>query len=157
MVETRLLAFPWGQDTAWLRVGVTADAAVTGVFFAPPGEAAPADGPFAPVAEELAGYFAGTRQRFEVALATTGTPFQNQVWAALREIPFGRTTTYGAIATALGLTHGARAVGLANGKNPVGIIVPCHRVIGRDGTLTGYAGGLDNKRKLLVHEGAILA
>jgi methylated-DNA-[protein]-cysteine S-methyltransferase len=83
-----------------------------------------------------------------------GTPFQRRVWAALRLIPPGETTTYGALAAALGVPGGARAVGLANGRNPVAIAVPCHRVIGADGRLTGYAGGLDRKRWLLEHERA---
>ena len=82
----------------------------------------------------------------------TGTPFQQEVWAALQDIPYGETTTYGELAEALGKPQAARAVGLANGKNPIGIIVPCHRVIGSTGSLTGYGGGLQRKQQLLAHE-----
>ena len=85
-----------------------------------------------------------------------GSPFERRVWAALRRIPAGTTTSYGALAKALGLPGSARAVGLANGRNPIGIVVPCHRVIGADGSLTGYGGGLERKRWLLEHEGVLL-
>jgi methylated-DNA-[protein]-cysteine S-methyltransferase len=88
----------------------------------------------------------------EPACAGGGTPFQRRVWAALREIPAGATTTYGALAARLGVPGAARAVGLANGRNPVAIAVPCHRVVGAGGALTGYAGGLERKRWLLAHE-----
>ena len=108
-------------------------------------------------AQQLDEYFAGDRKEFELPLAPRGSVFRQQVWAALRAIPYGTTTTYGAIAGGLGLTgHGARAVGLANGANPLAIVVPCHRVVGSNGTLTGYAGGLDRKRQLLALEGAAL-
>ncbi len=83
-----------------------------------------------------------------------GTPFQRDVWAALREIPVGKTLSYGALAAKIGRPKAVRAVGLANGANPIGIVVPCHRVIGADSSLTGYGGGLDRKRWLLNHEGA---
>jgi methylated-DNA-[protein]-cysteine S-methyltransferase len=89
-----------------------------------------------------------------IALDPAGTPFQQAVWRALRAIPLGRTCTYGDIAAAIGRPAASRAVGAAIGRNPVGIVVPCHRVIGRDGTLTGYAGGLDRKQRLLAHEKA---
>lgn len=101
---------------------------------------------------QLAEYFAGTRQRFDLPLAASGTPFQRRVWAALDTVPFGQTRTYGEIATALGQPTASRAVGLANGRNPLPIIVPCHRVIGANGKLTGYAGGLARKQWLLTHE-----
>ena len=108
-------------------------------------------------ARQLAEYFAGDRKEFDLPLAPNGSAFRQRVWSALREIPYGTTTTYGAIAAELGLTgHGARAVGLANGANPLAIVVPCHRVVGSNGTLTGYAGGLDHKRQLLALEGAAL-
>ena len=110
----------------------------------------------ASAAAQLAEYFAGRRLRFDLPLSPAGTAFQLRVWAALREIPYGRTTTYGEIATDLGQPTAARAVGLANGRNPLAVIVPCHRVIGRDGTLTGFGGGLDRKRWLLDHERAVL-
>jgi methylated-DNA-[protein]-cysteine S-methyltransferase len=89
-------------------------------------------------------------------VATGGTPFQRRVWSALREIPVGRTVSYGALAQQLGQPSAARAVGLANGRNPIGIVVPCHRVIGSNAALTGYAGGLARKRWLLEHEGVRL-
>ncbi len=101
----------------------------------------------------LARYFAGDLGAIEaLPVAAAGTPFQQQVWAALRAIPAGATTSYGALARTLGRPGAMRAVGLANGANPVGVVVPCHRVIGADGSLTGYGGGLDRKRWLLEHE-----
>ncbi len=103
-------------------------------------------------AQELKDYFAGTLQQFTVPLAPEGTPFQARVWALLREIPFAETTTYGALATQLGNPNASRAVGLANGSNPLPIIVPCHRVIGANGRLTGFAGGLPAKSWLLDWE-----
>ena len=115
-----------------------------------------ADDAFAAVVAQLDAYFAGTRTTFDVPLDLRGTPFQREVWAQLLAIPYGETRTYGELAHALGRPGAARAVGLANGHNPVGIIVPCHRVIGSDGSLTGYGGGLDRKRALLALEGAQL-
>ena len=123
----------------------------------PPADAVRDDDALAPAATQLAEYFAGERTRFELALAPQGTPFQQKVWLALRDIQYGRTTTYGAIAAELGQPTASRAVGLANGRNPIAIIVPCHRVIGADGTLTGYAGGMDRKRHLLDLESGIRA
>ncbi len=100
-------------------------------------------------------YFDGDLQAIDrVPVEAGGTAFQRQVWSALREIPFATTTTYGALAAKIGRPGASRAVGLANGANPVGIVVPCHRVIGSGGTLTGYSGGLDRKRWLLAHEQA---
>ncbi len=109
----------------------------------------------AEVSRQVLEYCAGTRQNFELALAPGGTPFQHEVWNALVEIPFGTTTSYGALAAKLGRPGSARAVGLANGSNPIGLIVPCHRVIGADGSLTGYGGGLPLKRALLAHEAEV--
>jgi len=104
---------------------------------------------------QLGEYFARERHEFDLPLAPAGTDFRRRVWAALRDIPYGRTTSYGRIAARLGLPPGAsRAVGAANGANPIAIVVPCHRVIGADGTLTGYAGGLGRKRTLLDLEAA---
>jgi methylated-DNA-[protein]-cysteine S-methyltransferase len=104
---------------------------------------------------EVARYFAGTRHEpFRVALDAQGTAFQQRVWAALRTIGYGRVTTYAALAGAIGAPAAARAVGAAVGRNPVSIVVPCHRVLGHDGGLTGYAGGLARKRALLEREGA---
>jgi methylated-DNA-[protein]-cysteine S-methyltransferase len=110
--------------------------------------------PFAQVRSELAEYFAGTRQRFDVAVAPEGTPFQKRVWRALAGIPFGGTLSYLALARSLDAPRSVRAVGAAVGRNPISVLIPCHRVIGSDGSLTGYAGGLDRKRKLLALEGA---
>lgn len=107
------------------------------------------DAAFADVRRQLDAYFAGELREFDLELSPVGTPFQLSVWAALRTIPYGQTRSYGAIAAQIGSPKGARAVGLANGRNPVSIVVPCHRVIGSSGTLTGYAGGLERKRYLL--------
>ena len=101
---------------------------------------------------ELRDYFAGARQRFTVALDPVGTVFQQQVWAALLTIPFGETRSYAEIARQIGRPQAFRAVGAANGRNPISIIAPCHRVIGANGALTGFAGGLDAKEFLLRHE-----
>ena len=103
-------------------------------------------------ATQLEEYFAGTREMFDVPLDPIGSPFQQSVWAVLRTIPYGTTMTYGEQATRLGDPNKARAVGAANGRNPLSIVVPCHRVIGASGKLTGFAGGLDNKAWLLAHE-----
>ena len=110
------------------------------------------DGELPLAAAEVNAYFAGTLREFTVPLAPVGTPFQQQVWCLLREIPFGETTTYGALALKLGNPNASRAVGLANGSNPLPLIVPCHRVIGSNGKLTGFAGGLPMKAWLLDWE-----
>jgi methylated-DNA-[protein]-cysteine S-methyltransferase len=101
---------------------------------------------------QLDAYFAGELTEFDVPLAPPGTPFQLRVWEALTEIPYGTTTSYGAIAEAVGRPDAVRAVGACNGQNPIAVIVPCHRVIGADGSLVGYGGGLDRKRTLLELE-----
>ena len=111
------------------------------------------DAPFVDAKRQLDEYFAGARVEFDLPLAAEGTVFQQQVWAALLRIPCGRTKTYGQLAEEIGNPKAMRAVGLANGKNPISIIVPCHRVIGANGTLTGYGGGLKAKAWLLEHEG----
>lgn len=106
----------------------------------------------------VAAYFAGDVGAFDgLAVRTGGTEFQRAVWAALRAIPPGETRSYGQLAAAVGRPKAMRAVGLANGSNPVGVIVPCHRVIGANGTLTGYAGGIERKRWLLAHEARVYA
>jgi methylated-DNA-[protein]-cysteine S-methyltransferase len=110
------------------------------------------DAPFAELRAQLAEYFAGARQQFDVPLRLGGTPFQQQVWRELLRIPFGGTITYAELAKRVGKPAGARAVGQANGRNPVSIIVPCHRVIGTGGKLAGYAGGMDKKQWLLAWE-----
>lgn len=102
--------------------------------------------------EQLDAYWAGTLTDFDVPLATTGTPFQTAVWAALRDVPYAATCTYAQLAAAIGRPTAVRAVGAANGRNPVCLVVPCHRVVGAGGALTGYAGGLERKRFLLQHE-----
>lgn len=109
--------------------------------------------PLADTRTQLDEYFAGDRQSFDLSLAPIGTPFQQHVWQLLPHIPYGQTQTYGELAQQLGRPGGARAVGAANGRNPLSIILPCHRVIAAGGGLTGYAGGLDRKQWLLRHEG----
>ena len=113
--------------------------------------------PFVRAQAQLLEYFSGARRTFDLPLAPRGTPFQLRVWRALCTIPYGETLSYGELAQRLGLAGGARAVGLANGANPLPIVVPCHRVIGADGTLTGFGGGLPIKRSLLALEGAACA
>jgi methylated-DNA-[protein]-cysteine S-methyltransferase len=110
------------------------------------------NGPFAETIQQLKEYFAGLRNVFDIRLAPQGTTFQQQVWNQLQKIPYGETRGYGQLAAALNKNGAARAVGLANGRNPISIIVPCHRVVGANGTLTGYAGGLAAKEWLLNHE-----
>jgi len=135
---------------------VATDGVLSGVFMVdqrhrPPtevfGERDPS--PFPEVIDQLETYFAGERTTFDLELAALGTPFQRSVWAALRRIPYGETASYGRIAQHVGRPGASRAVGLANGLNPICIIVPCHRVVGSDGSLTGYGGGLPRKQFLL--------
>ena len=130
--------------------------ALTGIRFAgPEGPADPGPGlrrdpgPFREAVAQLEAYFAGERRTFDLPLAPVGTAFQQRVWAALRTIPYGETRSYGWLAAEIGAPGSARAVGLANGRNPIAVVVPCHRVIGANGTLTGYAGGMERKRLLL--------
>jgi methylated-DNA-[protein]-cysteine S-methyltransferase len=138
---------------------VAADGALAGLYMdrqrhRPPEEVfgEPDATPFGPVVEQLGEYFSGQRIEFDLQMAFFGTPFQRTVWNALCEIPYGETVSYGELAERIGRPTASRAVGLANGKNPIGIIVPCHRVIGSTGNLTGYGGGLDRKRNLLDFE-----
>ncbi len=107
---------------------------------------------FAAAGRQLQEYFAGKRQQFSLQLAPRGTPFQLRVWQELRKIPYGETISYGELARRIGKPKASRAVGAANGRNPISIVVPCHRVIGANGTLTGFGGGIDNKRTLLALE-----
>ncbi len=111
---------------------------------------------FRDVVRQLDRYFSGKLDKFEVALDLKGTAFQLKVWNAMLDIPHGGTQSYGELARRIGYPKAARAVGQASGRNPVAIIVPCHRVVGSNGSLTGYGGGLDRKRWLLQHEGALL-
>ncbi|AVG16410.1 cysteine methyltransferase [Chromobacterium vaccinii] len=149
LIDTR-----FGPVAAWLDVR----GALLRLLFNPTPEQLAAhacprdDAALAEVARQLAEYQAGERQTFNLALAPQGTPFQQQVWTALREIPYGHTVSYGELARALGNPDGARAVGRANATNPIALIVPCHRVLGTDGSLTGYAGGLPLKAALLRFE-----
>ncbi|MFP5356404.1 MAG: methylated-DNA--[protein]-cysteine S-methyltransferase [Gemmatimonadota bacterium] len=110
------------------------------------------DAVFADAVRQLQEYFDGTRITFEIPLAPDGTEFQRKVWMALRDIPYAHTVSYGDVAREIGNPKGGRAVGLANGRNPISIIVPCHRVIGSNGALTGYGGGIERKQWLLAHE-----
>lgn len=110
--------------------------------------------PFRKALTQLDEYFAGERRRFDLPLAPRGTDFQRRVWRALLDIPYGKTISYGELARRIGNPSASRAVGLANGANPLPIVVPCHRVIGADGSLTGFGGGLPIKRRLLAIEGA---
>ena len=125
---------PWRLDPTWLNAGTELDE----------------------TCRQLDAYFAGRRQAFDLPLAPRGTAFQQAVWQALLSIPFGQTSSYSALAAQIGRPSAMRAVGAANGANPIAVIIPCHRVIGRDGSLTGYAGGLTRKALLLRLEGAQL-
>jgi methylated-DNA-[protein]-cysteine S-methyltransferase len=142
--------------TLWL---LGDDSALSGLYMheqryrpALPEGCEPSDKPFKEVKAQLDAYFAGKLRAFDLPLRGAGTAFQERVWRELRKIPFGELDSYGAIARRLGNANASRAVGLANGKNPIGIIVPCHRVVGASGALTGYAGGLERKQWLLAHE-----
>jgi methylated-DNA-[protein]-cysteine S-methyltransferase len=115
------------------------------------------DAPFATARKQLAEYFAGERQQFDLPLQLQGTSFQQRVWRELMNIPFGATITYAELARRVGQPTASRAVGAANGRNPISIIVPCHRVIGASGKLTGYAGGVDKKEWLLAWERRTIA
>jgi methylated-DNA-[protein]-cysteine S-methyltransferase len=112
--------------------------------------------PFAELKTQLASYFAGRRREFDLPLNMAGSPFQRRVWDALRKIPYGETVSYGELARRLRVPASPRAVGVANANNPICVIVPCHRVIGADGSLTGFAGGLERKRLLLDLEAGVL-
>ena len=112
------------------------------------------DPALAKVAEQIADYFAGKRTSFDLAVAPIGNDFNQSVWRQLQRIPYGETISYGELARRLDLTNGARAVGRANGSNPIAIVIPCHRVIGADGKLTGYSGGIERKAALLALEQA---
>ena len=114
--------------------------------------ATPTDGPFDAVREQLDAYFAGELDRFDVPMAVHGTDFQKRVWDQLVQIPLGETISYSELARRMGDPKLVRAVGVANGRNPISIIIPCHRVIGADGSLVGYGGGLERKKWLLEHE-----
>lgn len=143
------------------------DGAITGVYFAgaahAPGIAEDwravdaREAPFRECARQLAEFFAGARRTFDLPLAPRGTPFQHRVWREIARIPYGGTVSYATLAERAGAPGAARAAGAATGRNPISIVVPCHRVVGGGGALTGYAGGLDRKQKLLALEGALPA
>ncbi|HEX5761423.1 MAG TPA: methylated-DNA--[protein]-cysteine S-methyltransferase [Thermoanaerobaculia bacterium] len=141
--EGRLAALGFFDDEAGARAALGA------------GELAPDAAPFPLLRRQLAEYFAAQRTAFELPLAPAGSPFQRRVWEALLAIPYGRTRSYGELAAAVGRPGAARAVGRANHDNPIGVVIPCHRVIAAGGALTGYAGGLHRKRYLLELEGAL--
>jgi len=130
------------------------DEALTGLGFVTEEEtiSTPLPGILRDASRQLDQYFKGRRTKFELALRPAGTPFQQAVWKALTRIPYGRTRSYKDIASAVGRPKAVRAVGAANGDNPISIIIPCHRVIGADGSLTGYGGGIERKEWLLRHE-----
>lgn len=139
-----LLLIGDGRALTHLRMGAGGRDAPDGARHAP--------ATFGEVEAQLRAYFAGELTEFDLPLAPSGTAFQLGVWAALRAIPYGQTTSYGAIAEAVGKPDAFRAVGATNGRNPIAVIVPCHRVIGADGTLVGFGGGLPRKRLLLELE-----
>jgi methylated-DNA-[protein]-cysteine S-methyltransferase len=145
---------PVGQLTLVAHDGVLSGLYMTGQRYRPADDAFGPEDPsfFRDVITQVAEYFDGTRTSFDLPLDLIGTPFQRTVWEALLEIPYGETLSYGELAQRLGRPSAARAVGLANGRNPIGIIVPCHRVVGSSGDLTGYGGGLERKRHLLDFE-----
>lgn len=130
------------------------DRSITGIWLNATGSLTPgrATGVLAELERQLDAYFAGSLKTFDLPLAPKGTPFQREVWSALQMIPYGTTTTYGRIADRIGRADAVRAVGAANGQNPIPIVIPCHRVIGASGALTGFGGGLPMKQWLLVHE-----
>jgi methylated-DNA-[protein]-cysteine S-methyltransferase len=149
------LATPVGTLTL-----VAGDLGLRGVLFpgeAPPESAVGAHPLLAATQRQLLEYFDGERRTFELPLDPVGTPFQRRCWLALSSIPYGRTISYGEQARRLGHPRAARAVEAANARNPISIVLPCHRVVGADGALTGYGGGLDTKRALLEHEARVLA
>lgn len=151
------------QETSLCTLRLTSDGtALTGLYLLPNHRYAPEPAAdwqecphlplFQQALEQLAEYFAGSRTEFTLPLSPTGTEFQRRVWAELERIPYGQTITYGTLAERIGNPSAARAVGLANGKNPISIIVPCHRVVGASGKLVGYGGGLERKARLLERE-----
>jgi len=160
-------------ESPWLLATVDARGALVGLDFVPPGGGDRADlaerlearhrgqaiawepARCAAVARQLAEYFAGRRREFALTLDPPGTPFQRDVWGELARIPYGATVSYGELARRVGRPAASRAVGAANGANPIPIVLPCHRVIGANGSLTGYGGGLPIKRALLALEGAL--
>ncbi|MFF8837074.1 methylated-DNA--[protein]-cysteine S-methyltransferase [Streptomyces sp. NPDC015130] len=153
-VQHTVVDSPYEPLTLVAVDGVLSRIHMTGQRHRPPEETfgEPDPRPFGEAIRQLDAYFAGRLTEFDLPLHLVGTPFQLRVWEELCRIPYGETRTYGELAEALGNPTASRAVGLANGKNPVSIVVPCHRVIGAGGSLTGYGGGLDRKQRLLALE-----
>jgi methylated-DNA-[protein]-cysteine S-methyltransferase len=151
MTNTTIIDSPIGPLTLTER-----DGALVGLSFGAHGQSERPTPLLARAAEQLDEYFAGTRREFDLPLAPAGTDFQLACWRALAEIPYGETRSYGQQADRIDRPDRARAVGAANGANPIAIILPCHRVIGADGSLTGFGGGLETKRRLLDLEAGIL-
>lgn len=154
MKQHTVIDSPYGPLTLVADDGVLCGLYQTGQRHRPPQEnfGPRDDSLFGETTEQLEAYFAGELKEFTMRLRLHGTPFQRAVWDQLRRIPYGETRGYGELAETLGNPGASRAVGLANGKNPIGIIVPCHRVVGANGSLTGYGGGLDRKQRLLDFE-----
>jgi methylated-DNA-[protein]-cysteine S-methyltransferase len=151
-------ASPIGELLAVGRGGALQRLSMPGAAHPPvlPGGRRRDDAAFAELRTQLDEYFAGQRRTFALELAPEGTPFQRRVWDALLEIPYGETESYGELALRIGAPGAARAVGAANGENPIAVIIPCHRVIGASGRLTGYGGGLERKQRLLELEAGVL-
>ncbi|MFE6170729.1 methylated-DNA--[protein]-cysteine S-methyltransferase [Streptomyces sp. NPDC056464] len=156
MKQHTVIDSPYGPLTLVAEGGVLSGLYMTDQRHRPPEESFGTrdESLFGAAEEQLKAYFAGELKEFTLELSLGGTPFQRRVWEQLRKIPYGETRSYGQLADALGNSGASRAVGLANGKNPIGIIVPCHRVVGASGSLTGYGGGLDRKQRLLDFESA---
>jgi methylated-DNA-[protein]-cysteine S-methyltransferase len=159
-LQRRAITSPFGTLLAYasqrgVRAILFADSDPARHAVATATEVAPAPAVLQRLEAQLAEYFAGTRQQFDLPLDPVGTEFQQLAWQALREIPFGETRSYAQQAQAIGKPSAVRAIGMANSRNPLTIVVPCHRVIGADGSLTGFAGGLPRKRALLEHEGVL--
>jgi len=151
---TASIESPVGPLTMVARDGVLTNVSMHDQRHAlpPPDDAVTDDAWFKSIAEQFDAYFAGELSTFDIEMDLVGTPFQRRVWSQLCEIPYGATVSYGELAQRIDSPKASRAVGLANGRNPIAIIVPCHRVIGADGSLTGYGGGLQRKTWLLEHE-----
>ena len=147
------LASPIGPLHLALQAGALVRLALQ-LAEAPPPSWQRDDAALAPACVQLRAYLAGELRRFDLALAPTGSPFQQRVWHELTQIPYGETISYGELARRVGQPQAARAVGMANNRNPIAIVVPCHRVVGADGRLVGFGGGLPRKQWLLQHEAA---
>ncbi|MYV45319.1 methylated-DNA--[protein]-cysteine S-methyltransferase [Streptomyces sp. SID2888] len=154
MKQHTVIDSPYGPLTLVADDGALCGLYMVGQRHRPPEETfgEPDEAPFGEAIEQLGAYFEGELKDFTLELCLAGTPFQRKVWEQLRLIPYGETRSYGELADTLGNPGASRAVGLANGRNPIGIIVPCHRVVGANGSLTGYGGGLDRKKRLLDFE-----